>query len=104
VSQDAISLLKAVFRCGNYETIEDYDANGGITIEQIKEMKWFTDDLPEGALQMKQECLEKTKEREKSTAYQELKKNLIVAAEKVGVHQTCHGLGGLMHPQATKTA
>lgn len=80
--------MKSIFNCGNYKDEKEYKENNGVTLADIMENKWFLEDLPEGAKNMKEECLKNTKERLKSEAYQELKENLVRASTAVGVEQT----------------
>ena len=95
VSPDVINLMKRIFKCGNYETVEDYKKNGGITLQNILEDKWFNEDLPEGALTMRQECIKKTEQRLQSDAYQELERNLRKAGVAVGLEQTNNSMAAL---------
>ena len=87
-----IDLLKQIFACGNYKTIEEYKEKKGITIEDIKKNEWVLVDLPEGALNMKDECLKKTHERLQSKAYTDLREDLQNAAMQVGVQQAAQQL------------
>jgi hypothetical protein len=88
VSPAVRDLMRKIFSCGNYKTIEEYNTKGGVTLTDIMEDPWFKEDLPEGAMNMREECIKKTKERLQSSAYNELKENLIKAGVAVGIEQS----------------
>jgi hypothetical protein len=88
VSPAVRKLMQQIFACGNYMTVEEYNANGGVTLKDIMDNPWFQEDLPEGAMNMREECIKKTKERLQSSAYIELRENLVKAGLAVGVEQS----------------
>lgn len=88
VSQAVRDLMRDIFNCGNYIDIDDYNNNGGVTLEKIMKNAWFKEDLPEGAMSMRKECIKKTQERLQSEAYKELRQNLMKAGLAVGIEQT----------------
>lgn len=80
VSSQLIDLLTRIFSCGNMTAKEFKEM--GVTVENLIGCPWFQQDLPTGALDMRERCLEQTRARVASTDYEHVREYLLLAAQE----------------------
>lgn len=80
VSSQLIELLTRIFSCGNM-TAKEFQQMG-VTVDDLIGCPWFQQDIPTGALDMRERCLEQTRARIGSTDYEHVREYLLLAAQE----------------------
>eukprot|EP00892_Ulva_mutabilis_P009430 jgi/Ulvmu1/685/UM010_0057.1 len=80
VSSQLIELLTRIFSCGNMTAAEFQQM--GVTVEDLIGCPWFQQDLPTGALDMRERCLELTRARVGSADYEHVREYLLLAGQE----------------------